>query len=353
VKIFAGHDGGSGCSWYRMTLCLEELAKHEGFEVVFADAGDSVSHKPIITAEMLRGYDVIVGQRWNKHDGMSVWRGARTPFSRLVFETDDDVFSITADNWPAYKHFGRPDVRDAVEHMAATADLVTVTTEPLAAVMRELNPSVAVLPNCIPGWACSLPREPAPRPRVGWMGGASHGVDVGIVVEPVRRFLKRFPGWDLQINATDYRQTFAGSGVPGDRMTHVRWVQVNAEPEKFYSSIDFDIGLCPLWPTTFSRSKSAIKAIEYGARGIPVIATDCPAYSGVITHGVDGFLVKAEHEWLKYMSELAGDDELRAKMGEAARDMARRHLIEDHWTKWRDAYTGLFRRLQPGQRMVS
>lgn len=311
----------------------------DDFEVTFADAGDRVSARPTITAEMLRGYDIIVGQRWNKHDGMSVWRGARTPFSRLVFETDDDVFSITPENWPAYKHYGRPDVRDAIEHMAATADLVTVTTEPLAVVMREFNPNVAVLPNCIPGWACTLPREPRDRPRIGWMGGASHGVDVGIVAEPARRFLRRFPGWDLQVNATDYRPTFK---VSEDRAFFVPWVQVNKEPEAFYSSIDFDIGLCPLWPTTFAESKSAIKAIEYGARGIPVIASDSPAYRAVITHGTDGFLVKHDHEWLHYMSELAGDEQLRAKMGEAARDMARRYLIEDHWTDWRDAYLSMF-----------
>ena len=42
------------------------------------------------------------------------------------------------------------------------------------------------------------------------------------------------------------------------------------------------------------------------------------------------------------MSELAADDGLRAKMGEAARDMARRWLIEDRWTQWLDAYRGLF-----------
>jgi hypothetical protein len=341
MRVFAGHDGGSGCSWYRMTVPLSELAKHDDFEVTFADAGDSVSARPVITAAMLRDYDIIVAQRWNKHDGMGVWRGARTPFSRLVFETDDDVFSITPENWPAYRHYGRLDVRDAVEHMASTADLVTVTTGPLAQVMRELNPSVAVLPNCIPGWACSLPREPRPRPRVGWMGGASHGVDVGIVADPVRRFMKRFGGWDLQVNATDYRPTFK---VSQDRAFFTPWVHVSDRPREFYQSIDFDIGLCPLWPTTFSRSKSAIKAVEYGARGIPVIATDCPAYRAVITHGVDGFLVKNDHEWLRYMSELAGDEQLRVKMGEAARDMARRYLIEDRWTEWRDAYVNLFKR---------
>jgi glycosyltransferase involved in cell wall biosynthesis len=224
--------------------------------------------------------------------------------------------------------------------MASTADLVTVTTEPLAAVMRKLNPDVAVLPNAIPGWACSLPREARDRPRAGWSGGASHGVDIGIIAGPARRFLRRFPGWDLQLNGTDYRPTFQ---VADDSVFFVPWIQVNKEPEAFYSSIDFDIGLCPLWPTTFSSSKSGIKAIEYGARGIPVIASDCPAYRAVITHVVDGFLVRHDHEWLKYMSELAADNELRFKMGEAARDMARRHLIEDRWTSWRDAYLAMFR----------
>jgi glycosyltransferase involved in cell wall biosynthesis len=173
------------------------------------------------------------------------------------------------------------------------------------------------------------------------MGAASHGIDIGQVADPVRRFLKRFPRWDVQLNATDYRPTIK---APADRMFFRPWVQVNGNPDKFYSSIDFDIGLCPLWPTTFSRSKSALKAIEYGARGIPVIASDCEAYRPVVEHGVNGFLVRRDHEWLKYMSELAGDDDLRAKMGDAARAMASRHVIEDGWRDWAQAYEGLFTR---------
>lgn len=46
-------------------------------------------------------------------------------------------------------------------------------------------------------------------------------------------------------------------------------------------------------------------------------------------------------QWLRYLSLLAADDELRAKMGEAAREMARRHLIEDGWRAWAEAYRGL------------
>lgn len=323
-----------------MTLPLEELGKHDGFEVTFADAGDSDGAPPRITLADLQGYDVIVAQRWNKHDGLEIWRRARTPQSRLVFELDDNVFAITPENWQAYKLYNRPDIRDAIEHAAETADLITVSTEPLAQVMRAYNENVVVLGNCVPGWVLDLPRPQRDRPRVGWMGGASHGVDIGLVADPVRRFCKRFPRWDLQLNGTDYRPTIK---LPRDRAFYGKWIQVNKDPEGFYSSMDYDIGLAPVHPTEFSNSKSGLKAIEQGARGIPTIASDVPAYRGVITHGVNGFLVKRDHEWLSYLSELASDDALRAKMGEAARQMARQHLIEDHWTDWAAAYASLFR----------
>jgi glycosyltransferase involved in cell wall biosynthesis len=327
-----------------MKLPLTELAKR-GHEVTFADAGDD-GHPHTITLKDLQGYDVIVAQRWNKHTGLEVWRRARGPYSRLVYELDDDLWNITAENWNAYRLYNQPDIRDAVQHSAEVADLVTVTTGPLAEVMREVagHDRVTVLPNCIPELATRLPRKDRRRPRVGWMGGASHGVDVGQVAAPVRRFLRRFPQWDLQLNATDYRDTFR---VPDGRVFFVPWVPVYENPEKFYASIDFDIGLCPLYPTQFSRAKSAVKALEYGARGIPVIATDIEPYREVITHGTDGFLVRRDHEWLTYMSVLARDSELRAKMGEAAREMALRHLISDGADAWEQAYLGMFGRGGP------
>ena len=340
MKVFAGHDGGSGCAFYRVIVPLTELGRHDGFDVTFADAGDD-GHPPMITLDMLRGFDAVIAQRWNKHDGLGIWRRA-AQWAKTVYETDDDLFNITAENWNAYHLYNRPDIQDAVTHAAETADLVTVTTEPLAQVMREIagHDRVAVLPNAIPPWVTRIPRHRRARPRVGWQGGASHGIDIGQVASPVRRFLKRFGNWDLQLNGTDYRDTFK---APADRVYFVPWVPVSKNPDKYYASIDFDIGLAPLWPTKFALAKSGIKAIEYGARGIPTIASDIEPYRGVIEHGVNGFLVRRDHEWLKYLSELAGDDALREKMGAAALEMAGRHLITEHWTAWRDAYTSMFR----------
>ena len=257
----------------------------------------------------------------------------------MVYEIDDDVFAVTAENFAAYNLWQRPDIIDAATHMMEVADVITCSTEPLAEVLREYNPNVKVLPNHIPAWVCDVERKRRDRPCVGWSGGASHGVDVGQVVSPVRRFLKRFPGWDFRLAGTDYRPTFK----VGRRAVFTRWVAVNDDAQGYFTGPDWDIGLAPVEPNRFNTSKSCLKALEYAALGIPVIASDWHPYREFVKHGETGFLVRRDHEWLAYMSELASDDGLREKMGAAAREQARRWTIEEGWTLWADTYNGLFR----------
>ena len=202
MKIFAGHDG-SGCAYYRVLQPLGELAA-SGHEVTMVPA-DQRDHGGV-TREHMAGHDIIVAQRWDSHEGMGTWRRMRAT-SKLVYEVDDDVFSVEPANWVAYSRYSRGDAQDAVAHSAQVADLVTVTTEPLAEVMRRHNPNVAVLPNHVPGWVCDAERPRRERPTVGWGGGASHGRDVGLIAAHLRRFLNRHKGWDAHLMGVDYRHS--------------------------------------------------------------------------------------------------------------------------------------------------
>ena len=320
------HDA-SGCGYYRVTQPLGELAKH-GHDVKLMLGSD-------VRAREAAEWPVIVGQRVDKHNALPDWRRFRAR-SRLVYEIDDDVFNIERVNWQAYGIYSRATTLDAVAHAAETANLVTVTTEPLAQVMREYNDQVVVLPNHVPGWVCDHQRQRAERPVVGWGGGASHGADIGLVASPLRRFLDRFPGWDATLMGTDYRPT-----IKHDRVSFQPWINVGEQPEQFYKAIRYDIGLAPLVPSVFSASKSAIKALEYAALGIPVIASDVEPYREFVLHGTTGFLVKRDHEWLKYLSELAADDGMREEMGAKAREHARAWAIDDGWKRWEQAYASL------------
>jgi len=335
MRLFSGHDH-SGCAWYRMVLPHRELGKH-GWDVTWGNG--SLERGRGFTTVETAGHDVIVGQRLDKPGAAHVWRECRTGTSRIVYEQDDDVFSIGPHNFNAYRVYSQEAVRDVVAHALEVSDLVTTTTETLAQVLREYNPAVAVLPNCIPAWVCEEDRARRDRPCVGWVGGGSHGLDVGLIASPVRRFLKRFPRWQLHLIGTDYRPTFK---VPAGRAVFTRWIQVNDDPDGYYRLPDFDIGLAPLTPDTFNMSKSPLKALEYGAMGIPVIASDWHPYRDYIRHGETGFLVKRDHEWLEYLGILAADEALREKMGAAARELARQFTIEGNWQRWDAAYRSLF-----------
>lgn len=335
VKIFAGHDGGSGCMYWRIKLPLGQLAEH-GYDVTLASA--DVDTGPGVTPSSMAGHDVIVMQRFNKPGAVHLWREARTPHNRLVYELDDDVFHVSQDNFAAHHMWQRPEILDAATHAMEVADIITCSTQPLAEVLSEWNPNVVVLENRIPAWVCDVERKRRDRPCIGWAGGASHGVDVGLIASAVKRFLKRFPGWDFRLHGTDYRPTFKVN-----RAVFTEWVQVNDHEREYFTLPDWDIGLAPIAPTTFNASKSALKALEYGALGIPVIASDWYPYRDFVKHGETGFLVKRDHEWLSYMSELAHDEGLREKMGAAAREQARQWTIEEGWKLWASTYQNLFR----------
>lgn len=326
MRIFATHDE-TGCGWYRVKLPLGQLAAH-GHEVTFKVGRGAYFSE-------MSSYPLVVGQRIDKPDALPYWRRLRLK-SRLVYEIDDDVFSVDRMNWQAYEVYSRALTRDAVEHAAGVSNLVTVTNEHLADVMREHNPNVTVLPNYVPAWVLDLPAPAGERPAVGWAGGASHGKDVQLIARPIRRFLERHKDWDAILFGTDYRPT-----IGHHRCGYIPWVSIQGEPEAYYRSLDFDIGLAPLAPDgVFNRSKSFIKALEYAARGIPVIASDAEPYRDFVLHGVTGFLVRRDHEWLKYLEELR-DPGMRAEMGAKAKEHARAFTIEENWRRWQDAYEGL------------
>lgn len=339
MRILAAHDN-LGCGYVRIVQPLQELEKH-GHEVTLVHTQDPETIRLLRDASTQ--FDVVVGQRFAGYEGMGSWRRARGPKNRLVYEVDDDLFNIDKANWAAHEQFNAPDVQEAIHGYTAIADLLTVTTETLAQLQRDhLGVSnIAVLPNCIPEYVLDMPlTTDTRRPRVGWCGGASHGADVSEMAIYVRKFLSRNPEWDLMCAGTDYRPTF--NYRDWDRMQHVKWRQINKDERAYYELIDFEIGIVPVRDTAFGRSKSALKALEYNAKGIPVIASNVKPYQEYIDHGENGFIVKADHEWGKYLGLLANNPDLRKEMGEKGKQYAAKFTHQANWKLWEQAYEGLF-----------
>jgi glycosyltransferase involved in cell wall biosynthesis len=314
----------SGCGYYRIQVPFAQLAAN-GWR-----ARCQAGMPPPESGE----YRIIVGERLDRAEVQGYWRRMRAR-QRLVYEIDDDVWHVDRTNWAAFNVYGRATVQETVSHLCAVADLVTVSTHPLAEVVRAETGqrNVAVLPNRIPASMLDITRPRRGRLTVGWTGGASHSLDVQMIAGVVRDFARHHPAAQIHVQGTDFRPTL---GLLTARFT--RW---QPDPADYYRQIDFDIGLVPLTGSVFDAAKSAVKAMELGALGIPVIASDTEAYRGYVIDGVTGFLVSTPKQWRARLRELAADAGLRESMGAKAKEVAAQHTAEGNWQQWAHAYAPL------------
>jgi glycosyltransferase involved in cell wall biosynthesis len=311
----------TGCGFYRMVLPLEQL-KANGWK-----AGWKAFDPP----PDLGDYRLVVGQRFDRPAVLGAWRRMRQ-YHKLAYELDDDLWSVDQTNNAAYQVYSRYHTLDAVETAINAADLVTVTREPLAEVIRRQtgHPNVKVIGNYVPEFVLGLERHRPEHVTIGWTGGASHTLDTAMIARAVRRCMNTDPSLRLHIVGTDFRPTFGH--------THARLTRWEPDPRDYYQHLDFDIGLAPITSSVFNESKSPLKALEYAAMGIPVIASDFGPYPEFVVHGVTGFLAKRDKDWRDYIRELVADADLRESMGKKARELAAQHTIEGNWHRWAAAY---------------
>jgi glycosyltransferase involved in cell wall biosynthesis len=328
MRILCLNQDPSAITFYRLKLPMLELVRH-GHEVRFPTRGDKLP-----SDEELDWAEVIVGRQLSNPAVLPHWDRWGV-FAKRVYETDDDLFAVDTTN-PALESYLYPGVDDAMRHMIRTADLVTTSTVALAErVQREGAGRVQVLPNCIDRSVWDEPpiyaRDPEHPPfslTVGWAGSSSHSGDWMAHGKPIRTWLLAHPEVDFHMVGVSYLPLLE---VPG---RHTPW----AQPDQFYRNLDFDIGLAPLARTQFNRCKSPIKALEYAALGIPVVATAETAYDEFVHNGVTGFLVEEAADWPLFLTTLAEDATLRLNMGYQARELAKQHTIQERWERWEAAY---------------
>jgi len=334
LKVFLWPaDVNSGVWEYRIKMVRDELLR----------LGHEVQTSQTLGAWPREEADVIVGQRLCMTGPCAQWlilaEQPRRPV--LVYEVDDDLFNIDQRTNPNGAVFKQPNIRQNMIDAIRVADLVTVSTAPLADVLSRWNDNVVILPNCV---RAALLTTPAPLRRgkddgrviYGWQGSATHADDWAIARPAVAELLATDERFHLRMLGTPY---FDGLPHPPDiAESRITWTPWTADLAQHYRRVSrFDVSLAPLAPTAFNRSKSALRVIESYALGVPVVASDVPAYRGWVRPGMDGYLVKNAAQWREAMRFLA-DPDLRLDMGDVARERAADWTIEKNIHQWIEAY---------------
>ncbi len=133
-------------------------------------------------------------------------------------------------------------------------------------------------------------------------------------------FLERLmPLFDRLAHEHRFALKIIGSGR-ADADTHP-W-SMDAEGADFRS---FDIGVYPLTDDAWNARKSALKAVQYMASGVPFVMSPVGICATLGLPGETHFLATTDDEWLDALRRLLTDAPLRKRMGEAGRTFAEEH----------------------------
>src|SRR5262249_31270677 len=107
--------------------------------------------------------------------------------------------------------------------------------------------------------------------------------------------------------------------LPGCRVENVRWTREGEAA----AVARFDARIMPLaLDAPWSRGKCAYKLRQYMAAGVPAVGRDVGMNSDLIESGRNGLLARSAGDWIAALAKLAGDLDLRARIGRAGREPA-------------------------------
>lgn len=249
---------------------------------------------------------------------------------RIVYDVDDRWDASIGENNPAAGLYAGDHGED-VWKMIELADMVTVTTEPLADFVRSRAKDVMVIPNQVP--ASIWPNTASPDPKVKrilWAGSPTHKRDLAIVAPALREILVE--------NEGAVRFVCFGENVPEDLMP-VRTL-VDLMPfvsfEDYYlalAGVGADLAIAPLEANEFNDAKSAVKFLEYSACGYHTLMSPVGEYR---TIDFDHKSLVADAEWKDALAAHLAHPDLARKAGAAARAWVKenRCIIQSKAQPW-------------------
>ncbi|MDD5097235.1 MAG: glycosyltransferase [Candidatus Omnitrophica bacterium] len=237
---------------------------------------------------------------------------------KIVYDIDDMIFLKENNSlnkiWAALKGRKKP---FALMRMAGH---VIVCTPKLEEAARRFSSRVTDISSTINMQAYKPVKDYKKNETIalGWTGSFSGIAYLYTLANVLREVAsKRKIKLLVIFNITDRKFELSGVDVE-----NIPWQQ-DTEVEDLQK---IEIGLYPLIKNEWSLGKSGLKALQYMALGIPVVATSFGANLRVIENGVSGFLVDSQKEWVDTIIKLIDDCDLRRRIGLASRQRVEKYF---------------------------
>ncbi len=296
------------------------------------------------------GCDVIVLQRPAHKHLVEAIPHLQAHGVAVVCDYDDDFDTIDMANpaYAAYDPATNPMSNKVWAKLASElADLVTVAT-PALAKKYGAHGRCVVLPNCVPErylkvtpfWPVGAERR-CEYTRIGWAGNPrTHPGDLEVMDKAIFNLVDNNRAVFRTIG-TKKTLDILGHGITSSfefLNEYVEWVSIDEYPSLVAS---FDIGVVPLRDSTFNKSKSWLKGLEYAALGVPFVASPTKPYSSLSYLGAGDLVTTTTRNtmaWERALGRFLDDGDYRDRRAEEGRAVAKVWTFENNAEKWAQAW---------------
>ena len=254
----------------------------------------------------------------------------------VIYDLDDNMHAINESNY-AFDIYN-PNTENGcmnlytLENIISRCDCVMYSTRELQTYYENLNPNSIVFPNfldidkryrnLIPvDWKILANEQNIPyndqTTIIGFFGSDSHIEDLSLIEYPVMEIIKNNPNVIFAIMAgSDLVMTtlIKKWKIPNNKFLYIPYKNIN----EYLSYVScFDIGLAPLQNNIFNICKSNLKLLEYGALGIPYVASKIANFQRfqIESEGLGGYICDDQDDWVERINFLINNPEVRKKMG--------------------------------------
>ena len=270
----------------------------------------------VINEEVIsNNYDLVVMNRMLHNitpEQMNKWR-IKYGFKLIV--DNDDHWDLGASHILS-ESYKENKVTEQIIAWIRIADLCTVTHERLAEEVYPLNQNVEILPNAIPFGEEQfvLDKKPSDLVRLFWSGSGTHGKDLEILRNPMKRI--NFPVRTIIAGYNEQEKPIwdgmIASFTNGLKLNPTIY-NYNQVTEYMAAYCDSDISLIPLVDNKFNSMKSNLKVLETASKKNPAIVSNVHPYKGFYP----ACHVNSQKDWYYWIKMLVNDKQAREHYGNA------------------------------------
>jgi glycosyltransferase involved in cell wall biosynthesis len=316
--VFAVPDETNGCTFYREVQPQSWLEKLGDLTPIHSD----LSNYYKIGMALGDNFDAIVMSR--PSNNMAKLARDFIACGKIVIYETDDLLTDMPDFNPARMYINPSDWYTALIQRAHGR---IVSTEQLAEALTVTANTYVVHNGIDPNvWPMRVPVQPeSGKPvRIMWAGGCTHSGDLRIIVDPMRRIIKRYGSKVVFIFVgylpEEFQDRTNSQCVAPAWQRHVQYAPPCTiwQWPGYLAKAGCHIALAPLVKHPFNESKSELKVLEAWALGMPIICSKVAPFLRAVTDGVDGYVVGDDvSEWEARLETLVLSPQKRLQMGMA------------------------------------